>query len=213
MTPIYRQAFLYEMAMVALYGRNYPSRYKAVADLIPYGATVLDVCCGPGILFDRYLRHKQVRYTGLDLSETFIRRLRARGAQGHVWNVRDSTPLPPADYVIMHASLCHFLPDARPVLERMLRAAQVKVIVSEPIRNLTSSKNTLVAALARLMSDPGDGQSAHRFTEESIERFFASYASQVERTFLIPGGRERVVVLNAAHSTEGESAGFSFQTR
>jgi hypothetical protein len=202
-TLIYKNALLYEAVMVALYGRYYKARYQAIAGLIPSGATVLDLCCGPAILYDRYLRNKIVQYTGLDLSQAFIRKLNAIGGRGLVWNLQDETPLPGADYVIMQASLYQFLPDAEAMLERMLRAARKQVIVAEPVRNIASSQNRLAAAIGRRLTKPGDGQSAHRFTIETLDRFFLPYNSSVANSFLIPGGREKVFVLNALKPTIG----------
>ncbi|MEO8050214.1 MAG: class I SAM-dependent methyltransferase [Acidobacteriota bacterium] len=183
--------------MLSLYGRSYAARYRTIADLIPPHASVLDLCCGPATLFHRYLRYKNVDYTGLDLSQAFIRRLQSRGGHGQVRNIQDLAPLPQADFVIMHASLYHFLPDAKPVVDRMLTAARRQVIIAEPIRNIVDCKNRLAAKIARRLTDPGDGQSAHRFTSESLDRFFFPYMQRVQNSFLIPGGREKVFVINA----------------
>jgi len=198
MTFLYKHTLLYEAAMIALYGRHYNSRYKAVADLIPANATVLDLCCGPAILFTRHLRQKSVSYTGLDLSESFINKIRAVAPNSSVWNLRDAAPLPKADYVVMHASLCHFLPNPAPVVERMMRAAQKQVIIAEPVRNVSSSKHPWLASIGKRLTDPGDGQSALRFNETTLERFFTPYQSQVAQRFAIPGGREMVFVINAS---------------
>jgi hypothetical protein len=195
---IYKSAPLYELAMLALYGRHYASRYRAVADLIPAGASVVDLCCGPALLFNRHLRHKNVRYTGLDVNAGFIEKLARDGGDGRVWDLREDAPLPPADYVMMQASLYHFLPDALPVVNRMLKAARRQVIVAEPIRNLAASNSRLLATLGRLFTNPGVGEQPHRFTEESLDKLFAVYESQVDRSFLIAGGREKVYVINAA---------------
>src|SRR5215467_14769223 len=104
-SPIYKRPALYEAVMLMLYGRYYSSRYRSVADLIPTGSSVVDLCCGPAVLYNRYLRHKSVRYTGLDLSGQFIDHLRRRGGEGQVWDARSPDPLPPADFVVMQASL------------------------------------------------------------------------------------------------------------
>ena len=198
MTWLYKYTPLYEAAMLALYGRHYHSRYQAVADLIPANATVLDLCCGPAILFTRYLRQKSVNYTGLDLSKSFVDRIRVTAPGSRVWNLHDSTPLPKADYVIMHASLYHFLPDPAPVVERMVQAAQKQMIIAEPVRNTSSSKHPWLASIGQRLSDPGDGQSAHRFTEETLDRFFVPYRNRVAQRFAIPGGREMVFVIDAS---------------
>ena len=60
-TVVYKSPLLYEAVMLALYGRHYFARYRAIADLIPAGSSVLDLCCGPAILYSRYLRNKNVR--------------------------------------------------------------------------------------------------------------------------------------------------------
>ena len=80
--------------------------------------------------------------------------------------------LPAADYVIMQASLYQFLPDAQPMVDRMLQAAHRQVILTEPVRNITNSKVAPLAFLGRRLTDPGDGQSAHRFTEETPRSVF-----------------------------------------
>ncbi len=77
---IYSKAFIYEAVMRVLYGRAYDERFRSLADLIAEGSSVLDVCCGPGTLFRRYLRVKGVHYTGLDINRHFIERLVAEGA-------------------------------------------------------------------------------------------------------------------------------------
>jgi SAM-dependent methyltransferase len=194
---VYKNSLLYELAMLVLYGRHYFSRSRVIADLIPEGASVLDVCCGPPILYRRYLRPKQVQYTGLDLNPKFIAQLHRYGAQGLVCDLKQEQALPSADYVIMQASLYHFLPDAAAVVDRMLRAARRQVIIAEPIRNLAQSRIPVLAGFARRHSNPGKGDHVHRFTEQTLDELFAGYSTNLQRSFLIPGGREKVYLLNA----------------
>ena len=193
---IYRSSSLYELAMLALYGRHYGSRYRAIAELVPNGSSVLDLCCGPALLYHRYLRHKLVRYTGLDVNAEFIDRLTRRGASGQVWDLRSEKALPEADYVIMQASLYHFLPDPSPIMDRMLRAARRQVIVSEPVRNLSSSNSRLLALVGKLLTDPGVGNHSQRFNEASLDQFFSRYRSLVQQSFLVAGGREKLYILS-----------------
>ncbi|HEY2588473.1 MAG TPA: methyltransferase domain-containing protein [Tepidisphaeraceae bacterium] len=194
---VYRSPLIYDAVMLALYGRHAFARCRVVADLIPAGASILELCCGPGTLYHRHMRGRGVQYTGLDINPPFISRLKAMGATGRVWDLQRDTPLPEADYVIMQASLYHFLPDPAPVVDRMLAAAGRRVIVAEPIRNLSDSRVPILASLARRQTDPGTGAQARRFNEATLDAFFARYAPRVERSFLIPGGREKVYVLAA----------------
>ncbi|MBF6300024.1 hypothetical protein IU459_21120 [Nocardia amamiensis] len=194
---IYRNGTVYEALMRGLYGRHYAARYRAIAELVPSGASVVDLCCGPATLYTRYLRHKSVDYTGLDLNERFVARVTEAGGQGKVWNLRSDQPLPTADYVIMQASLYHFLPEPGPVIDRMLAAATEQVIVAEPVRNLATSDNPVLATIGKRFTDAGDGEQAHRFTEPTLDEFFAGYGAQVVRQSLIAGGREKLYVLSA----------------
>ena len=181
--------------MRVLYGRHNESRYQEIAALIPDGATVLDLCCGPAQLYRQYLRSKKVQYTGLDINRRFIKQLQSENVDGRVWDLRENNQLPSADYVLMQASLYHFLPDTRPIIDRMLEAARRKVIIAEPIRNLSSSRIALVRSIARHLTKAG-GNHGHRFTEQMLDQFFSSYQPQIDRCFLIAGGREKVYVLN-----------------
>ena len=196
-SPIYRHALIYETTMRLLYGRAYGDRDRALADLIPDGCSVLDLCCGPGTLFRRYLRPRGVRYTGLDINAGFVARVSASGAAGFVWNLADERPLPRADYVMMRASLYQFLPEPRPIVERMLAAADRQVLIAEPIRNVLDSRIRIVAALARRLTNPGTGEQPHRFTEATLDALLDRYRrrGQVVLDRLIAGGREKLYVL------------------
>jgi SAM-dependent methyltransferase len=196
-SPVYKSAKLYELAIFVLYGRHYSSRGREVADLIPAQSSVFDLCCGPAQIYRRFLRQKSIDYTGVDISPKFVNRLIECGARGVVWDLRENRPLPAADFVIMQAGLYHFLPDAASVVERMLAAATRQVIISEPIRNLASSKSRVVSWPAQLLSDPGLGKQAHRFTEASLDSLFEPYADRVVRTLHVAGGREKAYVLHA----------------
>jgi SAM-dependent methyltransferase len=194
-SPIYRSAALYELTMLALYRRHRAERLAAIADLIPPGCRVVEACCGPGLLYRRHLRSKDVDYTGLDISPAFVRRLARAGVDARLWDMRAQRPLPRGDYVVMQGSLYQFLPDARPVVDRMLAAATDAVIVAEPVHNLT--QGPLAGPLARL-GDPGTGPTPHRFDEESLRALFAGYGERVRRSFPLAGGRERGYVLAGA---------------
>jgi SAM-dependent methyltransferase len=128
-SPIYRNAMLYELAMRLLYRSGYRRRQEAIAELVPSGVSVLEVCSGPGRLYLDYLRAKGVASIGLDLSEGFVRYLRTRGVHALVWDVRSATPLPRADGVVMQASLYQFIPAARPVVDRLLEAARQHIVI------------------------------------------------------------------------------------
>jgi hypothetical protein len=196
---IYRSAAVYELLMRALYGRHYAARMRVVADRVPLGASVLELCPGPGGLYERHLRARAGAYIGVDVNDRFVTRLRGLGARAMVRDLATgAASLPSADVVIMQASLYHFLPGADTIVDRMLAAARERVIISEPIRNLSSSRVPLVALIGRRAADPGAGGDSHarRFDEAALDRLMAAYGRQTVEDFTIPGGREKVYVLD-----------------
>jgi SAM-dependent methyltransferase len=195
---IYRSAQGYELLMRALYGRHYDARMAAVAEQVPQGSSVLELCCGPGTLYLRHLRPRVNGYVGLDFNSGFVEKLRAEGIDARQVDLaRASEPWPEADVVIMQASLYHFLPDAGPIVEKMLASARDRVVISEPIRNLASSSSPIISRLGRRFTDPGVGGNARRFTEETLDQLMAAYRERVLAAFAIPGGREKVYVVGA----------------
>ncbi|MDQ6835711.1 MAG: hypothetical protein M3016_05930 [Actinomycetota bacterium] len=201
---VYRSAAGYEVIMRVLYGRHYGARLRAVADQVPDGASVLELCPGPGALYERHLRPRAGGYIGLDVNPTFVDRLRELGADAMLVDLAGQAPLPEADVVIMQASLYHFLPRADSILDRMLAAARERVIVAEPIRNLSSSALPVLAVLGRRGTDPGAGASGHeqRFDERRLDALMAGYAGLSVSAFKIPGGREKVYVLDPRRSPD-----------
>lgn len=195
---IYRSALGYELLMRALYGRHYSARMRAVAEKVPRGASVLELCCGPGTLYRRYLRERTSGYVGLDVNEGFVAALVRRGVDARRLDLTGGDEdLPTADVAIIQASLYHFLPGAAQIVDRMLAAARETVIISEPIRNLATSSVPGVGLLGRRGADPGVGGHDERFTKATLDQLMAPYRTRVRESFLIPGGREKVYVLAA----------------
>ena len=195
MQLIYRHRGLYAVINWLLYGRHHRTRYRVVAELIPRGASVLELCCGPATLYHSFLRARNVRYTGLDLSPSFINALNQRGGHGILWDLRSEKPLPPADFVIIQGALCFFLPDPSALIGRMLAAASKQIIIAEPIRNLANSSIPLLARVANRLAGAVDGNHPTRFTEETLDKLVENYPLPLKRSFKIPGGRDKVYVL------------------
>jgi SAM-dependent methyltransferase len=183
--------------MRVLYGRYYGARDAAVAAHIPDGASVLELCCGPGRLHERELRGRIGAYVALDSSARFVARLRRRGIDARAADVA-TVALPPADVVVMQASLYHFRPDAEPMVRRRRAAARSRVVIAEPVRNLAASRVGAIARLASGASATARGAQARRFDAESLRALMARFGDAVLFGGEVPGGREHVYVLAGA---------------
>jgi hypothetical protein len=191
---IYAHPWLYQGIMRTLYGAHFSDRYRALAAEVPPRCSVVEVCAGDCYLYENYLRHKQVIYQALDISEPFVEHARARGIDARVFDLWRDEP-PKADLVLMQASLCQFLAQAAQVVERLRCVARRKLIIAESVRNLSTSRWWPLAALSRYLTQvpgqAGHANGASRFDVDSLTRLFESI-SGFERSFLIPGGREMV---------------------
>jgi SAM-dependent methyltransferase len=184
--------------MRVLYGRYYAARDAAVAEHVPDGASVLELCCGPARLYLRELRGRTRSYVGLDANAGFVERLRRRGVDARRADVA-TDDLPGADVVVMQASLYHFLPaaSAAAMVTRMLAAAGDRVVISEPVRNLASSRLGVVARIAAGGTATTQGAQAGRFDADSLRALMDGFGPAVVHAGPAPGGREHVYVLRA----------------
>jgi SAM-dependent methyltransferase len=169
-SPIYWSATGYDLVMRVLYGQSYARLYSDVAALIPNGASVTDVCCGTARLYQNFLKARDCRYVGLDYNPILVRAVRRRGVDARVFDLRRDQP-PPADFVVMCSSLYHFFDSRNDVLATLLTVAGTAVIISEPVRNLTSHRLRPVKKIATLLTNPGGGRVEERFNPETFRDF------------------------------------------
>ena len=181
--------------MRGLYGSQMDERYRIVDRWIPDGARVVELCCGCGYLYERYLRQRGIDYFGIDLLPAMTRRLRKLGArvvQGDVL----SAELPPADYTIMLGSLYHFHPVEARVIRRM--AAHGRGLILEPISNFSQSTNPLIRLLARWASFIGGTNSSFRLTSARLDAVLHEAGVRVHASEEVLEGQYRLAVFNAA---------------
>lgn len=192
---IYSHPTLYALVMRVLYGAAYEARYSAISEFVTDGAEVFEACAGDAYLYRRYLRQRAVRYRAGEFNPKFVSHARRLGIEMDRFDLR-SDPVPIADVVILHASLYQFMPDHLQVVRRLLGAARQTLIISEPVRNLSTSNWALVRWIAARSADPGDGNKPTRFDEASLDDFFEGhFAEHITSRALIPGGREKIFCL------------------
>lgn len=193
---VYRSPQAYKLVMKLLYRKRYEDRYRSIAEEIPDGVKVLDVCCGDCALYTLFLKNKAL-YTGIDITDSFIKSAKKKLINIIPLDVRFDK-LPQSDYIIMQASLYQFIPLHKQIVNNLLDSALKKVIISEPINNLSNSNNRVISFIARRSANPGTGHTKDRFIEETFREFFINnYNSRIEKFKFIPGKRELMVILNA----------------
>lgn len=173
-SPIYWNPLLYHFTVRNLYGRDFEVRYRALAELIPEGAKVTELCMGDGYLYENYLRRKNIKYMGLDINRSFIRAAKRKNITCQLHNLH-SDEIPPADIILMQGSLCQFIPDERKIIRRMINASRKIVLIAEPVVNRAHSKNFFVRTIAKYSVNPGTGHVTERFNETSLLECFHAF--------------------------------------
>lgn len=190
----YRSPRLYHLLMKFLYRDGYAERYEAIAELVPPGSSVLDVCCGDGRLFESCLARKGVSYIGLDINPAFIGAAASKGIDVRGFDIELRDDLPAADVVVIQSSLYQFIPGHEKIIRKLLRAARSRVIISEPVRNYGSSANPLVRRLTACATNPGTGPKHDRFTPDSLDAALAPF--RVLNRIPVCSGREMICILD-----------------
>lgn len=194
MVILYRFPLLYHGLMSTLYGADARARYEAVAGWVLKGTEVLDVCCGDGTL-SVYL-DRSIRYRGLDQSAAMVRRAQRLGRNVQRADLRTG-PIPDTQIIVCQSSLYQFHPDEDAFLVRLLAATRQRLILSEPVQNLSQSRWPALRRLAAWATRaPGMDNSGFRFTPERLKILLAPYQELAHHVGAICNGREWLVVLD-----------------
>lgn len=187
---LYSFPFIYTFAMRILFGKNYDIRYLSIARLIEPKNTVVDVCCGDCILH-RYLKGKNVRYLGLDISPAFVNRALKNGISARLFDLREDE-VQAADYVILQGSLYQFKNPGM-IVKKLYNASSKKLIISETIKTVSThrlSKNPLIGAAVSLLVGTENKNALFRFEETSLKKLLAIYEPHY-----IEAGKDLIAVI------------------
>ena len=190
--PIYATPGLYQLAMRAIYRDRHAERFKAVVDEIAEGDIVADLCAGTSFLY-RALADRRVEYRAFDINPDFVRTLAAQGISAQCLDV-ERMEMPGVDVITMSSALYHFHPRCYELLDRMRQAARKKVIVVEPVRNISNSP--LWGRLARWVGRVDGRDVPFHFDQQSLERLLEELGGPQQHD-LICAGRDMLVVLGA----------------
>jgi len=134
LSPIYWTGIGYDLAMRLLYGKRWAVTYRDIADRIPDGASVVDVCAGTSRIYRDFLRHRNIDYLALDFNLRLVMSTRHSGVRAQRFDIRHDD-VPAADYVVMCSSLYHFRNTENEVVSKLLAAARKAVIISDDGRH------------------------------------------------------------------------------
>ena len=189
-SPIYWHPKIYNYSMRLLYGKDFFKKYELVAKAIGK-LSVLDVCCGDCFL-SKYIDYD--KYQGIDVNPAFINYGKRLGLNLSLADVVEDE-WPATECIVILGSLYQFIPRHEEIINKALRIARKRVIISEPVINLAQSNNCFIAAIARRFTSPGVGSSMERFSRNSLTALYNKYGASE----IFNAGREMVGIFNIAN--------------
>jgi trans-aconitate methyltransferase len=163
----------YRLIEKILYGRNYRKHYEALSREIG-DSSILELCCGDCQVVD-YLKGNT--YQGLDINPRFVNHAKKKGINVSLQDVMVSE-IPEVECIIIHNSLYQFYPHHEKLIYKALESAQKKLIISEPVINLASSKNRSISFMAKWITRVGSDSSSKRFSRKEMEEVFNKFHAE-----------------------------------
>jgi hypothetical protein len=189
---IYRNIHIYRLVMHVLYSFKYRQRFDAVLKLVSEREKrVLELCFGDIYIAER-CRKRGIEWTGVDINAGFVKYASDRGYNAYCTDLMELEEFPAADVCIMMGSLYHFHEDIESLLLKMLNSAPL-VIISEPVRNL-SSKKGMIGRISRKLTNAGKGPESFRYDMGNIIEILNNYSSILKYRFNVVSMKKDIII-------------------
>lgn len=177
--------------MSLLYKGNYYKRFKPVLEHIS-GNKVTEICFGDIVIAD-YCKKKSIEWTGIDINEAFVKNAQKRGLNAQKKDILDLNELPIADTCIICGSLYHFNNQLEHLIMKMFACAP-KIIISEPIHNLSTNKG-IIGKLAKASANVNGTKQDFRFTKDSLLFALTDLSKKLQFKFSVVEQQNKDIII------------------
>ena len=175
--------------MNLIYFGKYKRRFENIYSLLKKEKTsnVIELCFGDTYIAN-FCKKNGIQWTGYDLNENFVAHAKRNHFNGLNEDIIKLDEFLKCDTYIMIGSLYHFKDDGVDLIRKMIQSSK-QVIISEPIKNLSSTKG-IIGFVARRSANTGKGHEVFRYNEtsfiEMIEKLNVKYTVvAIDRDILI----------------------------
>lgn len=163
---IYWNISFYRLLMSVLYLGKYKRRFERINALLkPTTDTVIELCFGD-IYIAEYCKKNGIDWKGYDINEHFVRNATRLNYNAILKDVNELNAFEKCDTYIIIGSLYHFKDNSAEILRKMI-ASSSQVIISEPIKNISTVKG-FIGSIASLFTNAGNGIENFRFNETTF---------------------------------------------
>jgi len=178
--------------MNVLYCGKYTRRFKDIfAALDGDDRSVLELCFGDIYLAEMCTK-TQRSWAGFDVNASFVSFAVSKGYDARAADLFSIGSLPQADVCVISGSLYHFHSGIDALMDLMFASAN-KIIISEPILNITSMPGVFGAFAARL-SNVGKGNEDFRYTRNTFFNMLDLQRKRLNFTYAVISERKDLVV-------------------
>ena len=181
-----------------LYLGRYRQRFQDIKNVMaPEDRQIIELCFGD-IYIAEYCKKSLRQWTGYDINDVFVNYALERGHNAVNADVLSLQKLPYADVLIFAGSLYHFNNNLHHLWQLMTSCA-TKIILSEPIKNITSAKN-FIGKIGARASAVRNGAEAFRFERDSLIQMLDCFQETYNFTYeIISEKKDILIVINERH--------------
>jgi hypothetical protein len=190
---IYRNIWIYRLVMNLLYLGRYRRRFKDITNLLEQkDNNIVELCFGD-IIVAEYCKESARHWVGYDINDVFVNYALKHGHNAVSTDILSLESLPDADVLIFAGSLYHFNENMHKIWQLMTSCAS-KIILSEPVKNITSIKN-FVGKIGARASTVRNGAEAFRFDRRSLIEMLDRIKETYNFTYEIVSEKKDILII------------------
>jgi hypothetical protein len=190
---IYRNIWIYRLVMNLLYLGRYRRRFKDITNLLEQkDNNIVELCFGD-IIIAEYCKESARHWVGYDINDVFVNFALKHGHNAVSTDILSLESLPDADVLIFAGSLYHFNENMHKIWQLMTSCAS-KIILSEPVKNITSIKN-FVGKIGARASTVRNGAEAFRFDRRSLIEMLDRFKETYNFTYEIVSEKKDILII------------------
>jgi len=195
---IYRSIWMYRLVMNMLYLGRYRQRFNdMINELGPADIDIVELCFGD-IFIASYCKKTGRNWIGYDINDAFVNHAITHGYNAVNTDILSLERLPGADVLIFAGSLYHFNENLDRIWQ-LMTSCSTKIIFSEPIKNITSSKN-FIGKIGARASTVRNGAESFRFDRDSFLEMLDNYQEKYNFTYeIISEKKDILITTNERH--------------
>lgn len=160
--------------MNILYFGKYNKRFKVITDILSQRTNnkkIVELCFGDTYIAN-WCKESNIEWIGYDINPNFINFAKLRGFEAYYFDLLDFKDMSECNTAVMIGSFYHFHKHAEATVEHIMKFTD-RFILSEPIKNLSSSKG-FVGYLAKRVTKSGRGNEKFRYNYETLKNTLKS---------------------------------------